>query len=149
MNNAAEDSTNMHVTPMNDLSPLKSTPISGRFQSGLFITSGFSTMVQIPKSFPPISKQMRRMNRGVLTNVPKESIPKAIWEGQAIMGTDGSMRDPFATYSFVISLSQIEVVTCAKGGGFLPACWLMLDQSPSQLLPQPYTQQPTFPPNTN
>jgi hypothetical protein len=67
------------------------------------------------------------MNRGVLTNVPKESIAKAIWEGQAIMGTDGSVRDPLATYSFVISLSQIEVATCAKGGGFLPTTAKYLD----------------------
>jgi hypothetical protein len=107
--------------------PLKSTPISGQFQSGLFITSGFSTVEQISKSFPTINKQMRRMNRGVLTNVPKESITKAIWEGQAIMGTDGSVRNPLATYSFVISLSQIEVATCAKGGGFLPTTAKYLD----------------------
>jgi hypothetical protein len=72
------------------------------------------------------------MNHGVLTNVPKESIAKAIWKGQATMGTDGSMRDPLATYSFLISLSQIEVVTCAKGGGFLPTTAKYLD---------PYSQQ--------
>jgi hypothetical protein len=35
-------------------------------------------MEQIPESFPTISKQMRRMNRGMLTNVPKETITKAI-----------------------------------------------------------------------
>jgi hypothetical protein len=84
-------------------------------------------MEQIPDSLPTLSKQMKRMNRGVLTNVPKETIAKAIWEGQAIMGTDGSVRDPLATYSFVISLSQIEVETCAKGGGFLPTTAKYLD----------------------
>jgi hypothetical protein len=67
------------------------------------------------------------MNRGVLANVPKESIAKAIWEGTAMVGTDGSIRNPLATYSFVISLSQIKVVTCAKGGGFLPATAKYLD----------------------
>jgi hypothetical protein len=84
-------------------------------------------MEQIPESFPTISKQMRRMNHGVLTNVPKETIAKAIWEGQAIMGTDGFVCDPLATYSFVISLSQIKVATCAKGGGFLPTTAKYLD----------------------
>jgi hypothetical protein len=63
---------------------------------------------------------MRLMNRGVLTNVLKESIAKAIWEGTAIMGTNGSVHNPTATYSFVISLSQTEVTTCAKGSGFVP-----------------------------
>jgi hypothetical protein len=67
------------------------------------------------------------MNRGVLTNVPRESIAKAIWEGIAIMGTDGSVRDQLATYSFVISLSQTNIATCAKGGGFLPITALYLD----------------------
>jgi hypothetical protein len=107
--------------------PFKSTPISGQFQSGLFITSGFSTVEQIPKSFPTINKQMRRMNRGMLTNVLMESIAKAIWEGTAIIGINGSVCDPIATYSFVISLSQIEVITCAKGGEFLPATTKYLD----------------------
>jgi hypothetical protein len=37
------------------------------------------------------------------------------------------MCDPLATYSFVISLSQIKVATCAKGGGFLPTMAKYLD----------------------
>jgi hypothetical protein len=50
-------------------------------------------MEQIPESIPTISKQMRCMNHGVLTNVPKETITKAIWEGQAIM----ELTDPCET----------------------------------------------------
>jgi hypothetical protein len=75
---------------------------------------------------------MRRMNRGVLTNVLRESIAKAIWEGTVIMGTNGYVRDQLGTYSFVISLSQTNVSTCAKGGGFLPIMAPYLD---------PYSQQ--------
>jgi hypothetical protein len=36
------------------------------------------------------------------------------------MGTDGSVKGSSATYSFVISLSQTDVNTNVKGGGFLP-----------------------------
>jgi hypothetical protein len=67
------------------------------------------------------------MNRGVLTNVPKESIVKAMWEGTAKMRINGSARNPIATYSFVMSLSQIKVIMCGNDGGFLPAMAKYLD----------------------
>jgi hypothetical protein len=67
------------------------------------------------------------MNRGVLQNELPETIARAIWEGKAIMGTDGSVRDPDATYSFVISISQTDVKTSVKGGGFLPPMAQYLD----------------------
>jgi hypothetical protein len=40
--------------------------------------------------------------------------PKACLEGKAIMGTDGSVKDPTATYSFVISISRTDVKTNIK-----------------------------------
>jgi hypothetical protein len=67
------------------------------------------------------------MNRGVLYNTPRELIAKAIWEGTAIMGTDGSVRGSIATYSFVISLSKEAVAVCVKGGGYLPPTAQYLD----------------------
>jgi hypothetical protein len=60
------------------------------------------------------------MNRGVMINDAKESIARAIWEGNAIMGTDGLVKNSTATYAFVISMSQANVNTNVKGGGFLP-----------------------------
>jgi hypothetical protein len=76
---------------------------------------------------------MQYMNRDVLYyNTPRELIAKAIWEGTAIMGTDGSVRDPIATYSFVISLSQEAVAVSVKGGGFLPPTAQYLDPYSNQ-----------------
>jgi hypothetical protein len=62
------------------------------------------------------------MNRGVLQNELPETIARAITLGgrKAIMGTEGSVQDPDTTYSFVISISQADVKTSVKGGGFLP-----------------------------
>jgi hypothetical protein len=51
------------------------------------------------------------MNRGVGQNELSETIAWAILEGKAIMGTDGSVQDPVATYSFVISISRTDVKT--------------------------------------
>ena len=49
------------------------------------------------------------------------------------MGTDGSVQDPMATYSFVISISQPDVTPEVKGGGFLPTTAQYLD---------PYSKRP-------
>jgi hypothetical protein len=73
------------------------------------------------------------MNHGVLQNEWPETIARAIWEGTAIMGTDGSVRDPDATYSFVISISQADVNTSVTGGGLLPPTAQDLD---------PYSKRP-------
>ena len=43
-----------------------------------------------------------------------------IWEGNTIMGTDGLVKKSKATYSFVISMSKMNVTINVKGGGFLP-----------------------------
>jgi hypothetical protein len=56
----------------------------------------------------------------MMINETKELIAKSIWEGKAIMGTDGSVKGSTATYSFIISMSQTNVTTNVKGGGFLP-----------------------------
>jgi hypothetical protein len=77
---------------------------------------------------------MKTMNRGVEQNEQSEtSIARAIWEGTAIMGTDGSVRDPIAPYSFVISISRTDVKTTVRGGGFLPPTAHYLD---------PYSKHP-------
>jgi hypothetical protein len=77
---------------------------------------------------------MKNTNRGVQQNELPETIARAIWEGKAIMGTDGSVQDPVATYSFVISISRTYVKTSVKGGGgFLPPTAQYLD---------PYSKHP-------
>jgi hypothetical protein len=75
------------------------------------------------------------MNRGVRQDELSETIARAIWEGNAIMGTDGPMQDPIATYSFVISMiSRKDVKPNVKGSGFLPPT--------SQYLDPPYPKRP-------
>jgi hypothetical protein len=70
---------------------------------------------------------MRNMNRGVHQNMLSKNIAKAIWQGQAIMGTDGSVWGSIATYSFVISISNTNITPNVKGGGFLPPTAQYLD----------------------
>jgi hypothetical protein len=71
---------------------------------------------------------MQFMKRGVLYNTPQALTAKAIREGTAIMGTDGSVWDPIATYSFVTSLLQEAVALSVKGNRFLPPTAQYLNQ---------------------
>jgi hypothetical protein len=88
----------------------------------------------MPRGIMPAHvSEMKIMNRNVEHNVELEEVANAIWEGKAIMGTDGSVRDPTATYSFVISISRTDVKTNVRGGGFLPPTAKYLD---------PYSKRP-------
>jgi hypothetical protein len=69
---------------------------------------------------PPHVRALQTMNRGVMRNDTYENIARSIWEGKAIMGTDGLVKKSKATYSFVISMSKTNVNINVKGGGFLP-----------------------------
>ena len=63
---------------------------------------------------------MAAMNRGVIYQQHPREVARAIWEGNAIMGTDGSVTGSLATYSFVISTTQQDVTKSIAGGGYLP-----------------------------
>jgi hypothetical protein len=60
------------------------------------------------------------MNRGVLCASPKHTIAQSLWNGQAILGTDSSVHDNIATYSWVLSTTNKTIGPDVKGGGFLP-----------------------------
>jgi hypothetical protein len=83
----------------------------------------------MPRAIRPAHvSETKIMNRNVEYNVQLEEVANAIWEGKAIMGTGGSVRDPTpATYSFVISISRTDVKTNVRGGGFLPPTAKYLD----------------------
>jgi hypothetical protein len=60
------------------------------------------------------------MNRGLYTTTPHATIMQSIWDGLAIMGTNGSICQGIATYSWIISTTNDEVEQDVKGGGYLP-----------------------------
>jgi hypothetical protein len=47
-------------------------------------------------------------------------IAEALWNGQAVLGTDGSVIGQKATYSWILSTTSDVIVVDARGGGFLP-----------------------------
>jgi hypothetical protein len=95
-------------------------PISGTLQAGFFVTSGYATITS-PTPHPSAQlNEMQIMHRGVQTTTPCPVIAQSIWDGLAIMGTDGSVKEDTATYSWIISTTQDEIHPDVKGGGLLP-----------------------------
>jgi hypothetical protein len=60
------------------------------------------------------------MHHGIHTSVSLSTIVKALWEGESILGTDGSVIGQKATYSWILSITLDIIVVDARGGGFLP-----------------------------
>jgi hypothetical protein len=99
-----------HLRPHDSNSfPRGCVPVSSSFQSGSFIISGFSTFTHPTETIPEQLIEMRLMNCGVHTTLPMNVIAQAIWDGQAILGMDGSVTDDIATYSWVFSLTTTNV----------------------------------------
>ena len=65
--------------------------------------------------------------------IPYAEIAQAIWDGQAIMGTDGSVHGDTATYSWVISVNSLNIMADVTGSGFLP---------PTAQYMAPYSKRP-------
>jgi hypothetical protein len=48
------------------------------------------------------------------------SIAQSIWEGTALLGTDGSVTPTRSTYSWILSTSPSPISAHVRGGGWLP-----------------------------
>ena len=74
-----------------------------------------------PPSHPPAQQtELQLMHQGVHTNIPHLIIAQAIWDGLAILGTDGSVKNETATYSWILSTTTDTINPDVIGGGLLP-----------------------------
>jgi hypothetical protein len=92
--------------------PIDAVPILGTFQRGHFIADSASvTSLQTPPMIqdPTISAHAN-MLRGTRFYVDPQEIINAIYNGNAIIGTDGSILDEQGTYAFTILIhtNQLE-----------------------------------------
>jgi hypothetical protein len=104
--------------------------VSGIFQSGHFITSGYSqwTTASAPRSTtqPP---DFSRLHSDVHVTGPVNHVATFIWQGTAMLGTDGSILPACSTYSWILSTSLNAVSADAPHGGWLPPPAKYSDQS--------------------
>jgi hypothetical protein len=111
--------------------PYGCVPVSGTFQSGHFLINSYMKWTKAPAISSTIyTPDLQQMHHEILTSVPLATIAAALWEGQAILGTDGSVIEQKATYSWIISTTLDAIVADAHGGGFLPPpAWYYTEHS--------------------
>jgi len=61
------------------------------------------------------------MLRGTKLHVHPQALATALWNGDAIIGTDGSVLDEKGSYAFVImiNLTQAEPTLALQSGGWM------------------------------
>jgi len=69
----------------------------------------------------PETTRIESMLRGTRFHVPPQVLANALWNGDAIIGTDGSVRDEHGSYAFVIliNLHQDEPTLAVRSGGWM------------------------------
>jgi hypothetical protein len=103
--------------------PIVAVPISSKFEAGYFLqdnTEGTADVVPPPViNQPPWEDQMLR---GYQRTTSLREIAESIWQGNAIVGTNGSAANDHGTYSFVIltDIANKSITLSVKCGGNLP-----------------------------
>ena len=93
--------------------------MTGNFQEGQFIIDG-----SLPFMSPPVTTNTATNNQQLLLCGTQHTTPiniaaQAIWDGQAILATDGSVKDNIATYAWVLSTTNDLISQDIMGGGLL------------------------------
>ena len=89
--------------------PIGCVPISSNFQAGTFITNGY-VHITMPLTMPCTTLTNKHlMHHGIHCQTPLPLTAHAIWNGQAILATDGSVKDRRATYAWILSTTHDNV----------------------------------------
>ena len=100
--------------------PLGCVPVSGQFQAGTFIINGYvTTTQQLPSTSATIPDQ-QLMHHGTHHNTPLPVTAQAIWDGQVILATNGSVKNAVTTYAWILSTTNDHIEQDITGGGLLP-----------------------------
>jgi hypothetical protein len=103
--------------------PIDAVAISGKFEASYFLpdnTEGTADVVPLAViDQPPWEDQMLR---GYQRTTSLQEIAESIWQGNAIVGTNGSAANDHGTYSFVIltDIANESPTLSVKCGGNLP-----------------------------
>ena len=100
--------------------PLGCVPISGQFQIRTFITMGFVKFTRKPSTTSTILPNQQLMHLGTRHHTSLPITAQAIWDGQAILATNGSVKDNKAIYAWIVSNTNDQITQDIQGGGLLP-----------------------------
>ena len=100
--------------------PIGCIPISGHFQVGTFITNGYVKITVPPALQCTTLSDQYLMHHGTQCNTPLPIVAQAIWDGQAILATDGSVKNEIMTYAWIISNTNDNIEQDITSGNLLP-----------------------------
>jgi hypothetical protein len=83
--------------------PIDAVPISGKFEAGYFLPDNTEATADVVP--PPVINQPR-MLRGYQRMTSLREIAESIWQGNAIVGTDGSTANDHGTCLFLCHTHQ-------------------------------------------
>ena len=87
----------------------------------MFITTGFTKFTQPPPTTSTILPDQQLMHLGTCHHTSLPATTQAIWDGQAILATDGSVKNNKAIYAWIISNNNDQITTDIQGGSILPS----------------------------
>jgi hypothetical protein len=122
--------------------PIDAVPISGKFEAGYFLpdnTEGTADVIPLPIIDQPPWED--RILRGYQRTTSLREIAESIWQGNAIVGTDGSAANNHGTYSFVIftDIANESPTLSVKCGGKYPILQNTLTWTLTALKEQPFS----------
>ena len=100
--------------------PIGCIPVSSEFQAGTFIINGYTNVTQTPYEPNNPVNDRQLMHHGTQCSTPLPTMAQAIWDGQAILATDGSIKNNIATYAWIISNLNDTIAQDISGSGLLP-----------------------------
>ena len=117
--------------------PRDSVPITGRFESGHFVPDSRQQPTFTPPQTLPddTATKMIQTIRGMEFHLPIDEVAYALWSGDAIICTDGSVSNDNGTYALVIltHLNLPEPTIAVRLGGHIPPLAEFLDMDSHQL----------------
>ena len=103
--------------------PIGCVPVSGSFQAGTFVIKGYVKMIPSPSTNNATIHDQWIMHHSTQCSTPLPITAQAIWDGQAIVATDGSVKHDITTYAWIISTTNGELArTLLVVAYFHPAC---------------------------
>ena len=77
--------------------------------------------MQPPLMTSTILPDQQLMHLGTCHHTSLPATTQAIWDGQAILATDGSVKNNKAIYAWIISNNNDQITTDIQGGSILPS----------------------------
>ena len=81
---------------------------------------GFANFTQKPSIMSTILPDQQLMHLGTWHHASLPLTAQAIWDGQAMLATNGSVKDNKAIYAWIVSNTNDQITLDIQGSGILP-----------------------------